>query len=102
MIAPGGTGSVDARLAPLDVTVKRLIGGSPLAGARVTATSNALPCGADRVLDLGTTNASGQIKTSLPHGTWTLTVTGTFGLTIPAENVTPSNTGVTVVDLEGL
>lgn len=101
VIAPGGSGSVDARMAPLDIRVTRLAGGN-VGGARVIATSTALPCGADRVLDLGTTASNGKLQTSVPHGTWTLTISGVAGLTFPPELVTPSNTAVTSVDIEGL
>jgi hypothetical protein len=82
--AAGQTLPATARLAPISVQ-------SALPGAQVTATHNT-GCSAP-TLDLGTTDAGGQLATSLPYGSWIVTVSGA-----PAPvPVTPAKEGVTVV-----
>jgi Tfp pilus assembly protein PilV len=98
VLPPGGVGSVNARLAPLDLTVATR-GGVPVSGAVVTATSQ--NCGAtvpDRMLTLGTTDGSGKLKTSLPYGKWMLQTTYRF---LPATaTLTPASVGVTTYTFE--
>jgi type II secretory pathway pseudopilin PulG len=93
VIAPGAVGAVEARLAPVDITVATDTG-VPVAGAAVTATSASCPSGAvDRKLTLGTTDATGHLKVSMPYGQWQLETTYlTKTVTSP---MSPSATGVT-------
>jgi prepilin-type N-terminal cleavage/methylation domain-containing protein len=70
--APGGSASVVVFLAPVDILVTDA-SGQPKAGSTVTATS--LSCSgspADQVLTLGTTDATGHVKSSVPYGRWQL------------------------------
>jgi len=81
IIAPGTTGAVTARLAPVALTVQTspLTLNVPIPNVVVTATNvstGALACSTpDKTLTLGTTDASGKLKTSLPFGNWTLNTT---------------------------
>lgn len=81
-IAPGGSGTATATLAPVEVTVRTLALGA-ISGATVKATSRTSCTGTDSVLTLGTTNASGVVNGSLPYGSWTITATRT-GFSFPA------------------
>ena len=82
-----------ARLAPVQVVMQDAAG-TGVAGASVTATS--LNCGAvpDAVLTLGTTDATGALRTSLPYGTWQLNADG-GGLALTMAPVQPNASGVT-------
>lgn len=75
---PGASAARDVRLAPVSVNVDLL--GIPLPGASVTATplSNigCISPAPDSILDLGSTDSSGVLMTSLPVGQWTLRVAG--------------------------
>jgi prepilin-type N-terminal cleavage/methylation domain-containing protein len=78
LIPAGGTLPVTAKLAPINLTVvsKVLLISTPVPGVLVTATNastGALLCSsADKTLTLGTTDATGKLKTSLPYGNWAL------------------------------
>jgi type II secretory pathway pseudopilin PulG len=77
VMAPGATGSTSVRLAPVDVTVRTFLG-LALPNAVVTATP-ASTTGCDTTenpLVLGTTDAAGRLRTSLPSGVWQLRVNG--------------------------
>ena len=93
VIPAGGTLPVTAKLAPIDLTVvsKVLLVSTGVSGAVVTATNastGALLCGsADKTLTLGTTNAAGKLKTSLPYGNWTLNTNWNGNLVAPATGV---------------
>jgi prepilin-type N-terminal cleavage/methylation domain-containing protein len=84
VVAPGQSKNVDAHLAP--VTVQAVQGINPLAGATVVAvpvsdtgcvatTPPAAP-NPDNPLTLGVTDATGQLNTSLPAGSWQLEISG--------------------------
>jgi prepilin-type N-terminal cleavage/methylation domain-containing protein len=103
VISPGGVGSAQARLAPLQISVFEDDDGDgsgpALSGATVTAYSMACAAGgAEAVLALGNTDAAGELKSSLPHGQWYLQVThgGDLGVSDP---FVPAPTGVTTVDV---
>ena len=87
--APGGTVSATIQFTPVDVWVYDS-GGNPVANGSVTATSSVCSSSPDSSLTLGTTDATGHLTTSLPHGTWTVTsgVGSTSPLTIGATPVT--------------
>jgi hypothetical protein len=92
---PGATTPVIYTPAPVTVTVQR--GGLALPNAQVTAAQVAdSGCTATAVLTLGTTDAAGQLKTSLPVGGWILSVNGSSGSTeisVPAAG-TSATVGV--------
>jgi hypothetical protein len=98
VIDPGAVGAVTARLAPLDVTVTLSTSGAPAAGARVTAVSQNCPSStAERSLYLGQTDATGLLKSSLPHGSWRLSVV--YGTTTTTSTTfVPAATGVSDID----
>jgi prepilin-type N-terminal cleavage/methylation domain-containing protein len=82
---PGATTSVGYQPAPVTVTVLTDADGTPRAGAQVTATAAAdSGCTTLPSFTLGTTDANGQVLTSLPAGTWVLGVTGATAGTNPA------------------
>jgi type II secretory pathway pseudopilin PulG len=93
VIEPGDTGAVDARLAPVDLTVATS-SGAAVAAATVTATSLDCPTGtADRHLTLGTTDGTGHLKVSLPYGRWQLETT--YLSNVVTTPLTPTATGIT-------
>jgi prepilin-type N-terminal cleavage/methylation domain-containing protein len=106
IIPPGSTGAVTARLAPMVVTVvsSPLTLSVPIPNVVVTATNvstGALACSAaDKTLTLGTTDATGKLKTSLPYGNWTLNTTykllpaGPGAINAITDPVTPVGSGV--------
>jgi prepilin-type N-terminal cleavage/methylation domain-containing protein len=106
IIAPGTTGAVTARLAPVALTVQSspLTLNVPIPNVVVTATNvstGALACStADKTLTLGTTDASGKLKTSLPFGSWTLNTTykllpaGPGSVVANTDPITPLGSGV--------
>lgn len=97
VLAPGGSGSVDARLAPMVVDVKD-DAGAAAPDVQVIATSADCPGGtADLVLDLGRSDASGRLMTSLPFGRWVLSAKpGGKDATLAVQ---PAATGTTTVTL---
>jgi type II secretory pathway pseudopilin PulG len=93
VIGPGAVGVVEARLAPVDITVATDTGAT-VAGAAITATSlNCPTTAADRQLTLGTTDATGHLKVSLPYGQWQLETT--YLSKTMTGPMTPAATGVT-------
>lgn len=96
VIDPGDTATVEARLAPLDLTVTTTdVVAIPVGNAIVTATSQSTCTGSDGVLTLGTTDSAGRLTTSLPFGTWLLSAGG-----VPDDApMSPSATGVTTYTL---
>ena len=74
---PGNTSEEDVLLGAVSVTV-RTAGGAAVTGAAVTAVPLATAgCAvSENPLSLGTTDATGVLKVSLPAGQWTLQVTG--------------------------
>jgi prepilin-type N-terminal cleavage/methylation domain-containing protein len=109
IIPAGGLGAVTAHLAAIDLTVQTSVvtGSKPLPNVVVTATNastGASACSSpDKTLTLGTTNAAGKLKTSLPYGNWTLNTNWNLNLVTPgpgvsaaiADPVTPLGAGVT-------
>lgn len=91
VIAAGDTAAVDARLAPVDLTVTDGATGLPLATTLVTAVSQSTCSGSDGSLTLGSTDAAGQLKASLPFGTWLLSAGGRADI----APMSPSGTGPT-------
>lgn len=80
VIPPGQSVAAQITLAPLDVQVNAS-DGDPVVGATVTASEanagNASQgCQSDATLTLGTTNANGHLATSLPNGSWVVSVQG--------------------------
>jgi prepilin-type N-terminal cleavage/methylation domain-containing protein len=73
---PGVTTSVTYTPAPVALTVRRESDGTALPGGVVVATQADAGCPTPATLTLGTTGASGELKTSLPVGQWVLSVTG--------------------------
>jgi prepilin-type N-terminal cleavage/methylation domain-containing protein len=74
---PGTTTSVVYRPTVVSLAVINDSDGSPFAGVQVTAVGVAdSGCTAPPTLTLGTTDANGNLQTSLPPGTWSLRVTG--------------------------
>ena len=51
------------------------------------STGASLCSSADKTLTLGTTNASGKLKTSLPYGNWTLNTKWNGNLVTPATGL---------------
>ncbi|MCU1673723.1 MAG: hypothetical protein JWN77_1836 [Frankiales bacterium] len=86
VVTPGAGQSLDASafLAPVAIT-------SSLPGATVTAT-HASGCTGDGTLTLGVTDANGFLASSLPYGTWMISVGG--GVPV---SVTPTKDGATQV-----
>jgi hypothetical protein len=101
VVPGGGTGSVDARLAPVDITVTRDTSGvlGPAAGANVTAVSQSCAAGPpEATLFLGQTDGNGVLKSSLPYGEWVLSVSHE-GFTAASEPFVPDATDATAVDV---
>jgi prepilin-type N-terminal cleavage/methylation domain-containing protein len=96
VIGPGETKNLTARLAPLDITVLESDGGPPVAGAQVSAVSQNCSGVTEGTLSLGTTDAAGQLKSSLPFGEWVLSVTSSTG-TVQSDPVVPAASGPTSV-----
>jgi len=104
VVPSNGAASVTRTLAPvqLNVTTATAV---PVANATVTATPiSTTNCAvSENPLTLGVTNASGQLKTSLPAGAWQIKVTGrspspswpTTPVLLPTSGAT--TIGVTVV-----
>lgn len=95
VIAPGGVAATTVTLMPVDVTVLDTAL-NPAPNQTVTATEQTTTgCGADKVLTLGTTGATGKLKASLPYGKWKLSVGaksgGVFSVT---GTVTPVSSAV--------
>lgn len=83
--SPGVTTSVVYRPIPVTATVLMDGEGTPYSGVEVTATGvTDGGCPTAPTLVLGTTDANGQLLTSLPAGTWVLKVTGTSAGANPA------------------
>jgi type II secretory pathway pseudopilin PulG len=98
VVPAGGTGSVTQRLAPLTLNVTK--GTTALANATVVAVP-AVTTGCatfENPMTLGVTNSTGQLKTSLPAGTWTLQVTGQIAKTTwPSTGLlTPASAASTI------
>jgi hypothetical protein len=76
-LTAGVTESIDVLLAPVTVRVVDSLG-TPVAGAEVRATPvSTLNCQTgEGLLNLGTADAAGELKTSLPAGAYTLSVVG--------------------------
>jgi hypothetical protein len=96
VIGPGQTGTVNARLAPMDITVAASETGPPIAGATVVAVSQNCGAIAEKTLSLGVTDASGQLKSSLPYGSWQLTATYASS-TVQSDPFVTAKTGPTAV-----
>ena len=76
VVAPGGTGSVSHYLTPVDVTVVNSTM-LPVQNATIRAyATSTTGCTTDTTLTLGVTDSSGDLKTSLPAGTWELRADG--------------------------
>lgn len=76
VVAPGGTGSVSHYLTPVDVTVVNSTM-LPVQNATIRAyATSTTGCTTDATLTLGVTDSSGDLKTSLPAGTWELRADG--------------------------
>jgi prepilin-type N-terminal cleavage/methylation domain-containing protein len=77
VLPSSGSATTTTELAPVQVNVTTSTGAA-ISGATVTATPlSTISCVAsENPLTLGVTNSSGQLKTSLPAGSWTLKVTG--------------------------
>jgi hypothetical protein len=94
----GSTTDVDADLQGLSLLTSRL--GLPVT-ATVTATyagTGTCPAG-DNVLVLGTSDGSGELYTSLPYGSWTLSaLIGTETVTVPVD---VTSGGPVVATLDG-
>lgn len=87
---PGGTTSVVYRPAPITLTVIKDGDGSPYSGVAVTATGvTDGGCSTAPTFALGTTDVNGQLRTSLPAGTWVLKVTGKSA----GANAAPTDAG---------
>ncbi len=77
VMAAGSSSSAAVTLTGATLTVKTAVG-LPLTNATVTATPLVTTgcASTENPLTLGVTNSSGQLKTSLPAGNWTLKVSG--------------------------
>jgi len=77
VIAPGSTGSVSIRLAPVKVTVANGSGVVQPNLTIVASPASATGClTTENPLTLGVTDSTGTLMTSLPAGAWTLQVSG--------------------------
>ena len=74
VVPAGGSSDIAAWLAPVDVTVASKATGVVQSGIPVTATSSGTCPSGQQVISLGTTDSTGHIKSSLPFGTWVLSV----------------------------
>lgn len=100
---PGTVGGGIIKLGGIDVTAKSATTGNALSGVAVVAAhpADTVPqgCSATRTYTLpGTTDSSGNLRASLPFGTWRLAVSGkavsaTVTLTRGAGNATATVTG---------
>jgi prepilin-type N-terminal cleavage/methylation domain-containing protein len=98
VVAGGSTGTLEVRLAPVDLTVVDGTG-SPVANARVTVTGTNCTGAPDGVLDVGTTDATGRLKFSIPFGRWQVSaVLGATTLTGP--ELVPAAAGTTTQTVE--
>jgi prepilin-type N-terminal cleavage/methylation domain-containing protein len=77
IVAPGASGASTVTLGPVSVHVQTTLGVA-LTNATVTAVPVSVTgcTGVDASLTLGVTNASGNLLTSLPAGSWQIKVTG--------------------------
>lgn len=102
VVAPAGVGAITVPLAAVDITA-RSSASTTIPNGVVTATSAAAgPCSTpDRTLTLGTTNAAGLLKTSLPYGAWKLSITysSTTKVATNTTNLQPLATGATAYTL---
>jgi prepilin-type N-terminal cleavage/methylation domain-containing protein len=93
-LTPGGSITQPVALAPVDFLVKTRVGtvSTATAGAALVATPlSAAGCVAGDTLSLGTTDSNGQLKTSLPAGSYTITVVGRSTYNGTAWPITPAN-----------
>lgn len=91
---PGGTSNVTVTLAPVSVTATRLA--LPVVGAVVTAkpvlATGCLGTEASATgLTLGVTDSSGNLKTSLPAGAWTVKVTSGTSASVVTPTLLPTS-----------
>lgn len=97
-IAAGGAGTATHSLTAVRVTVANSAS-TPIAGAPVKAiptVTNEAPCSQTyNPVQLGTTDASGQLMTSLPAGNWTVQANGFSAVPITV-NATSAQTDVSV------
>jgi prepilin-type N-terminal cleavage/methylation domain-containing protein len=96
VLGPGQTGAVNARLAPVAITVTETSAGLPAVGAQVTAISQNCGSVPEGTLSLGLTDSAGELKSSLPFGDWVLSVTHA-GDTDVTGTFSPLATGPTTV-----
>jgi type II secretory pathway pseudopilin PulG len=91
VILPGGTAATTLDLAPLNIDVTT-VAGVPLAGYHVIATPHDLTGCTTPVstLTLGTTDAMGNLLTSLPGGIWDLSVKNPTGTVMTLDGGLPA------------
>jgi hypothetical protein len=91
VILPGATAATTLDLAPLNIDVTT-VAGVPLAGYHVIATPHDLTGCATPVstLTLGTTDAMGNLLTSLPGGIWDLSVKNPTGTVMTLDGGLPA------------
>lgn len=98
---PGASTAATLSLPEITVTTKTA-GNVPRSGITVVASHAAdAGCPAGESYALGTTNASGQVSTALPYGTWKITATSAVGSPFTNVSLSPLNppalTPVTVI-----
>jgi hypothetical protein len=98
---PGASTAATLSFPEITVTTKTA-GNVPRSGITVVASHAAdAGCPAGESYALGTTNASGQVSTALPYGTWKITATSAVGTPFTNVSLSPLNppalTPVTVI-----
>jgi prepilin-type N-terminal cleavage/methylation domain-containing protein len=97
VMTPGGTGASTVRLAPVTVTVTKLLvaqSGKTVVAYPVNTTGCATT---ENPLTLGVTNALGILKTSLPAGAWVIKVSGSTSAAWPTTPVLLPSSGPTAI-----
>jgi hypothetical protein len=74
VVSPGGSSDIAAWLAPVNVGVTSKATGAVQSNIPVTATSSGTCPTGQKTIALGSTDSTGHLKSSLPFGTWVLTV----------------------------
>jgi hypothetical protein len=93
VVAPGGSGDVAAWLAPVDITVSSKATSVVQPNVAVTATSSSTCPAGQGTIALGRTDPTGHLKSSLPFGSWVLTVpSGYLPVTILPNSTTTATT----------
>lgn len=99
---PGQVADTSVYLAPLVVHTVHLIGGVPVPIAGISLTATAIDTSGcatgESVLNIGTTDATGQLAFALPGGSWQIQPATPFACDSEADQSNcPGNTGLVVV-----